>query len=36
MVFGKLKAPDIVTMSGGFHDPTRTSLWETSADGRWD
>lgn len=36
MVFGKLKAPDIVTMSGGLHDPTRRSPWKTRADGRCD
>jgi hypothetical protein len=34
MVFGKLKTPDIVTMSGGLHDPTRRSSWETRADER--
>jgi hypothetical protein len=36
MVFGKLKAPDIVTMSGALHDPTRRSSWYTDADGRCD
>jgi hypothetical protein len=36
MVFGKLKAPDIVTMSGALHDPTRRSSWYTDADDRCD
>lgn len=36
MVFGKLKAPDIVTRSGALHDPTRMSSLESRADGRCD
>lgn len=27
MVFGKLKAPDIVAVSGALHDPTRESTF---------
>ena len=36
MVFGKLKAPDIVTMSGALHDPTRRSTRERQLTERCD
>lgn len=31
MVFGKLKAPDILTLSGALHDPGRKSYLLESA-----